>query len=419
MGANERSDLAARDDVAMLVDWENLKYSLAQRGRRPSVTALREAAEQFGRVVFARAYADWEDAEHAGDPSRLYVAGLEPVYVLAKRYQDASGESRIKNSVDVKLAADCIEASHEFPNVGTFIIVSGDNDFLHIVNTLRPRGKKVVVIGVSWTTAAHLTQQADVVLYYDLDIEASTEPGARKPAPAVNGEVKKLEPSVAAAADNVVHDSRNPDPTDNDRRKIAETLDLMLTITKEYREDKRELSVSLLGQELQKRMNPADFQQVGRGKAGVYARALQQAGKVQIVNRDFQDWIFLPGESTELFGALAEPEQRPVRFDYSRFMYEDLSPTDRERVIAAIWDERNRPGSDWLTFKRIIGAVTTVVSRDEPSVKNLVNSMVDLNVLRQESSRSGFDPESRKTYSYVTFELDKDHPDVRRALKLG
>ena len=34
-------------DVALLVDWENLKFSLAQRERRPSVTALRNAAERF------------------------------------------------------------------------------------------------------------------------------------------------------------------------------------------------------------------------------------------------------------------------------------------------------------------------------------------------------------------------------------
>ena len=42
------------------------------------------------------------------------MAGLEPVYVLTKRYTETTGEIRIKNSVDVKLAADCIEASHTF-----------------------------------------------------------------------------------------------------------------------------------------------------------------------------------------------------------------------------------------------------------------------------------------------------------------
>ena len=45
-------------DVALLVDWENLKFSLAQRERRPNMTALRNAAERFERIVYARAYAD-------------------------------------------------------------------------------------------------------------------------------------------------------------------------------------------------------------------------------------------------------------------------------------------------------------------------------------------------------------------------
>ncbi|MDZ7727156.1 MAG: NYN domain-containing protein [Dehalococcoidia bacterium] len=415
MGHREASDNA---DVAMLVDWENLKFSLAQRDRKPSVTALRQAAEEFGRVVYARAYADWEDEEHAGDPSKLYIAGLEPVYVMTKRYRSATGETRIKNSVDVKLAADCIEASHQFPDVSTYIIVSGDNDFLHIVNTLRPRGKRVVIIGVSWTTAAHLTEQADVVLYYDLDIESFGTQARQRDAEEGELEVKKLEPAVAAATDDALSMAKQPDVSDLDRRKVAEAMDMILKITREYREAGRDFSVSLLGQELQKRMRTSDFQQVGKGKALTYARALEKAGKLKIVMHDFVEHLFLPHESTEMLETSPPPAPK-TSYDYAGFVYYDLGADERDRVIQAIQEERNKPGNDWLTFKRILESVKRVVTRDDTSLKNLVNSMVSMGVILKERERTGVDPETKKQFSYPTFALDYQHPDVRRALKLG
>jgi len=404
----------------MLVDWENLKFSLAQRERKPSVTALREAAERFGRVVYARAYADWEDAAHNGDPPKLYLAGLEPVYVMAKRYRDPSGAVRIKNSVDVKLAADCIEASHQFPNVETYIIVSGDNDFLHIVNTLRPRGKRVVVIGVSWTTAAHLTEQADVVLYYDLDIEPFGEHAAARGQDIEPGEPRKLEPAVAAAADDAVSGMDAAASQDLDRRMVAETLNLILSITREYREAGQELTVSVLGQELQKRMRPSDFQQAGKGKALTYARALEKAGKLRIITHDFVDHLFLPNESADLIAAVTqESVQREAGYDYAGLVYYDLSPADRESVITRVHEERLKPGNDWLTFNRAMSAARRVVDRDDASLKNLLNSMISAGVLKHDQTRTGYDPETRKPYAYPTFSLDYQHPDVRRTLHLG
>lgn len=406
------------DDVAVLVDWENLKFSLLQRDRRPSVTALRIAAERFGRIVFARAYADWQNPVHAGDPANLYMAGLEPVYVLTKQYTDDHGELHIKNSVDVKLAADCIEASHQFPNIKTYVIVSGDHGFLHVVNTLRPRGKRVVIIGVSWTTAAQLTEQADVVLYYDIDVERIREEGEQDdPAPLPS---KKLSPQLAQTADTAVARLQADGTADVDKRKTAEVLELVLAIAREYRKDRRELSVSLLGQELQKRMNPADFQRHARGRSQPLAQALAAHGSIKLVSRGFIDWIYLPDEPDELIAAeVPKVAPEPPRYSYAGLVYADLSEDMRERLIVAIYDDRHRPGTDYLTFKRIQATAMTVLGRDEYSVKNLVNNMVDIGVLVAEPMRYRRDYETGTSYGFKTFALDLKHPDVRRALKLS
>ena len=42
------------------------------------------------------------------------------------------------------MTADCIDTAHNFPNINTFVLVSGDSDFIHVINSLRAVGKRVL-----------------------------------------------------------------------------------------------------------------------------------------------------------------------------------------------------------------------------------------------------------------------------------
>jgi hypothetical protein len=206
---------------------------------------------------------------------------------------------------------------------------------------------------------------------------------------------------------------------DVDKRKTAEVLDLVLAIAREYRKDRRELSVSLLGQELQKRMNPLDFQRHARGRSQPLAQALAAHGSIKLVSRGFIDWIYLPDEPDELIAAeVPQVAPEPPRYSYAGLVYADLPEDVRERLIVAIHDDRHRPGTDYLTFKRILTTAMTVLNRDEYSVKNLINNMIDISVLVAEPLRSARAPDGT-FYTFKTFGLDLKHADVRRALKLA
>ncbi|HZA24228.1 MAG TPA: NYN domain-containing protein, partial [Dehalococcoidia bacterium] len=71
------------EDVALFIDWENFKISLAAGHRNPNVSALREEVSNYGRVVVAKAYADWVTrapelkgaSQFINDPPALYAAG--------------------------------------------------------------------------------------------------------------------------------------------------------------------------------------------------------------------------------------------------------------------------------------------------------------------------------------------------------
>ena len=183
-------------DVALFIDWENFKISLAAGHRIPNVSALKEEVSNHGRVVVAKAYADWVArtpelrgaSQFINDPPALYAAGIEPVYVptrLSFGPPSSTGytrTTRIKNSVDVKMTTDCIETAHSHPNIGTYVLVSGDSDFIHVINTLRTMGKQVVIIGVTWSTSRRLADQVDGLILYDVDIDPET-PKSRHPSP--------------------------------------------------------------------------------------------------------------------------------------------------------------------------------------------------------------------------------------------
>src|SRR4029450_1385432 len=128
LSAPALSNTGPSTDVAMFIDWENIKYSLLNRDNRlPNVQALKETAGRFGRVVTAKAYANWQEGQNLRDPNCLYSVGIAPIYVptIFVGPGDATtvGLPRRKNSVDIKLAVDVVEFALLNPTVGTFVFV--------------------------------------------------------------------------------------------------------------------------------------------------------------------------------------------------------------------------------------------------------------------------------------------------------
>ena len=155
-------------EVAVFLDWENIKISLEEVGRSPDPGLLRRAVEQFGRMSVAKAYSDWSAESYRRDMETLYTSGIEPVYAPSKMPSGDEGQMRWHhNSVDIKLAVDCTLVAATRPDIGTFVLVTGDADFIHVVNALRWQGRRVVVIGTSWNAARRLVENADVFVAYD------------------------------------------------------------------------------------------------------------------------------------------------------------------------------------------------------------------------------------------------------------
>ena len=163
------------EDAVVFFDFENIVYSLRQlMGENPNFEILMEKCQEYGRVVLARAYADW--SRHNTVIPALQASGFDPVYVPTYFYDNQERRTR-KNAVDIHIAIEAVEVMFTQPQISVYILLTGDKDFIPLANALRRYGKTVVAIGVKGTTSAYMRQATDDFLFYHQLFE---EPNGRR-----------------------------------------------------------------------------------------------------------------------------------------------------------------------------------------------------------------------------------------------
>ncbi|MFM9107641.1 MAG: NYN domain-containing protein [Chloroflexota bacterium] len=147
----------ARGEVAAFVDFENIRYSTINSfGREPDPLSWRDKALNYGLMAVARAYADF-DQHPPGVRTRLDVAGFEAQHYPAKRSADGQGREKIQSRADLNFVIDVINTALARPDIETFLLFTGDKDFIRLVTTLRNRlGKRVVICGVPGSVSPDL-----------------------------------------------------------------------------------------------------------------------------------------------------------------------------------------------------------------------------------------------------------------------
>jgi len=342
------------DDVALFIDWENFKISLAVGHRTPNVSALKEEVSNHGRVVVAKAYADWVTrspelrgaSQFINDPPALYAAGIEPVYVptrLSFGPPSASGyhrTTRVKNSVDVKMTADCIEIAHSYPHIGTFVLVSGDSDFIHVINTLRTMGKRVIIIGVSWSISHRMADQVDGLILYDVDVDpvAPQENGAQEPAPAPTAAPTPSRPAARTASSNGPSGngpSGNGPSGGVDLPTIIQTIE---SIVREVREAGGTPLLTSIKQRVMRRYPNFDERKVGySGFKKLMARVAQE-GNIKLITAGLVDWAIMADEPEPVDatpqhpGNGRQPSAVPSACDNQATDPEDIDQVDIDSV---------------------------------------------------------------------------------------
>jgi uncharacterized protein (TIGR00288 family) len=143
--------------AALLIDFDNVTLGI-QKDLTKELRTLLNSDIIKGKVAVQRAYADW----------RRYPQYIVPLSEssIDLIFAPAFGSSK-KNATDIRLAIDAVELVFTRPEIGTFILLSGDSDFSTMVIKLKEYGKYVIGVGIRESASDLLIQNCDEYYSYN------------------------------------------------------------------------------------------------------------------------------------------------------------------------------------------------------------------------------------------------------------
>lgn len=117
---------------------------------------LREAAA-YGRIVVARAFADYRRNDLGDLPVQLFQYGFQLIHCPS--WPDGGG--RLKSVVDSILAQDLRDQAEDDPSLEVFVLGSGDRDFMAAMHALRRHGRRVIIAATPDSSNRSLVAGAD------------------------------------------------------------------------------------------------------------------------------------------------------------------------------------------------------------------------------------------------------------------
>ena len=144
-------------NAALLIDFDNVTMGIRSE-LQTELKNLLSSDIVKGKVSVQRAYADW----------RRYPQYIVPLaessidMIMATAYGSAK-----KNATDIRLAVDAMELVFTRPEIGTFILLSGDSDFASLVTKLKEYGKYVIGVGIRESSSDLLVQNCDEYYSYN------------------------------------------------------------------------------------------------------------------------------------------------------------------------------------------------------------------------------------------------------------
>jgi uncharacterized protein (TIGR00288 family) len=324
-----------RKDVAVFIDFENIYVSVRDKlDTNPNFEIIMDRCNELGRVILARAYADWY--RYPRITSALYANNIEPMYVPTYYYDKDAGRTGrpIKNSVDMNLCIEAMRTLFTMPGLSTFVLITGDRDFIPLVNSIRQQGKDVIIIGVGGAASSHLAQSADEFIFYEHLIGKQI---ATAPAAASNRRYSEIDEFERPARDRATppvqrasrSDSTKPEkvektakPERKDKESTVLTEDAIWEmLTKAVVEARVRSIVPSVGslKTLVRELSHGEFREsMVRDANGRpcerFRDVVQEAarrGKLIISTDSIVNEIFLPGEDPRTLSSFNVPMEKP------------------------------------------------------------------------------------------------------------
>jgi uncharacterized protein (TIGR00288 family) len=405
--SRDEGDSDQQNDVALLIDYENLQVSLKRHFNltTPKMSLIIQEAQEYGRLVLARAYAPWTSPDLSIDAENLYRQGIDLIYVPTG-----------KNSADVRMAVDAVDLTSRIGNLRTILFVTGDGDLIHPLNYLRQQGRKVVVIGVDAAMSRMLSAAADSVLLYERDLDPSVHrratrgPGRRQvtTTSATPVEEPRQEPEAPEPSPRLTPLKGNP-PADDAFRLLQDVL--------QRHNNGEPMLYQEIGHWLGREHNMKSRAWYGV-PFSVFMDAAQEAGVVRLTTSGGNSYASLPSASAEdqILDETDTDEESPEGDTGSVVRLESLQPEERRALFDALRDLSNDPKLKYFTFRTILRhlVANSVLPRlSEWQIRSLLNDLANREppILIRSTKRGR--SSSGGSYTFSSFTLTTDDSLLR------
>ncbi len=166
--------------IAVFIDFDNIEIGVKSTLQREfDVAAVLDELKERGEVVTKIAYANW------GRQETSTRALAEHAVQMVQRDPSPRGD---KNGADINLALDALEMAFTHDHINAFAIVSGDSDFIALVNKLKQYDKRVFVVGGRAFTSTILQKNChEFISYESLLDDGKPAPRHHQPAQSAQG----------------------------------------------------------------------------------------------------------------------------------------------------------------------------------------------------------------------------------------
>ncbi len=153
-------------NFAVFIDYDNIEIGVKSTLHREfDVDVVLEGIKERGEIAAKVAYGNWS---RQGQATRAFT---EHGVQMVQRDSTPRGD---KNGADINLALDALEMAFTREHINAFAIISGDSDFMALVNKLKQFNKRVYIVGGKGFTSTILQRNCHEFISYESLLDSIT-----------------------------------------------------------------------------------------------------------------------------------------------------------------------------------------------------------------------------------------------------
>jgi uncharacterized protein (TIGR00288 family) len=323
--------------IAVFIDFDNIEIGVKSTLQREfDVSAVLDALKERGEIVTKIAYANWGRQESS--TRQLSEHAVQ----MVQRDPSPRGD---KNGADINLALDALEMAFTHDHINAFAIVSGDSDFIALVNKLKTYNKIIFVVGGRAFTSTILQKNCHEFVSYESLLDEPQR--ASRPQHQAHQQTAGA-PAHGGHQSQVVQGGRGPN-----RRPAPLDLALAMPLVERALQvlERREVrpQLGLLKSTMLQLDSTFNEKAYGSGSFSDFVEKLKRNGMVNVTGGEGR-YMISRKDSAEPEKAAAKPEQAiPILRDVLESHRIEMDEGCSGDTLAE-WVKAEQPNFDWKSY---------------------------------------------------------------------